>query len=171
VANHPVPGLVEEFNWQGMAVFGIDNPNLFSYSPIKVLNVTDANQAIAELQRDDMDPRSSLVVIGSDTLPTALSAVSEAHAIAIPGGWKVHASGEGSHVLLMPLQFSHCWEMKIEAGDQNAHLIRANVAMAVLVFENEITATILYRFQAPNKLACRRADYEGDRRIGLITIP
>jgi hypothetical protein len=168
VANHEIPTMIPEFEWRGMRIFGIGSPNLFSYSPTEVLSVGDANQAIEALQQGDMDPRYSAVVVGQATLPMSLSPIDHASAIAISGGWKVRAVGGDFHMLLMPVQFSHCWEVIVEAGDQNARLIRANVAMTALIFKNEVTAVIRYRFQAPNKLSCRRADYEEDQRMGII---
>jgi len=168
VANHEIPTMTPEFEWRGMRVFGIDSPNLFFYSPTHVLSASDARQGIVALQQNEMDPRTSVVVIGPVALPTSLLPIDHASAIAIPGGWKVHAVGRGPHMLLMPVQFSHCWQVTVEAGDQHAHLIRANVAMTALIFENAVTAAIRYRFHAPNKLACRRADYEDDQRIGII---
>jgi hypothetical protein len=168
VANHEISTMTPEFEWRGMRIFGIDSPNLFVYSPTRVLSARDAGQGVVALQQGDMDPRTSAVVIGPVALPMSLAPVDHASAIAISGGWKVHAVGRGSHMLLMPVQFSHCWEVAVEAGDQHAHLIRANVAMTALIFENEVTAAIRYRFQAPNKLSCRRADYEEDQRIGII---
>jgi hypothetical protein len=121
-----------------MRIFGIGSPNLFSYSPTEVLSVGDANQAIEALQQGDMDPRYSAVVVGQATLPMSLSPIDHASAIAISGGWKVRAVGGDFHMLLMPVQFSHCWEVIVEAGDQNARLIRANVAMTALIFKNEV---------------------------------
>jgi hypothetical protein len=79
----------------------------------------------------------------------------------IRGGLHLTASSEGTSLLALPMQFSHC----LQASGQ-AELVRANLVMTGVIFSKEIDADITsaYGIFSPK---CRRQDLAAIKALGM----
>jgi hypothetical protein len=126
-------------------LYELENANLATYSPTQVTVVSSAEETIARIQRDGFDFAAE--AIADSPLPADLVQATESKMHVRRGRFVVQASSPGTSVLLLPLQYSHCLELKVvqAASDGPApKLVRLNVMQAGLVFTGSIRAEIRF---------------------------
>jgi hypothetical protein len=80
----------------------------------------------------------------------------------------VTAESSGASLLVLPLEFSHCFEASFMAGT-SGRLLRANVSQAGLLFSGRVEIELRYRF-SPWHFRCRFRDIADARRLKLADI-
>jgi hypothetical protein len=80
----------------------------------------------------------------------------------------VEAKSEGTSLLVLPVEFSHCFDVGI-AGDKQARFQRANVNQGALLFTGHLKAELRYRF-SPWHFRCRLSDIADARRLQLSNV-
>ena len=79
------------------------------------------------------------------------------------GGVRLAGHSEGTSVVLLPVQFSHCLTLDNPASGQ---VVRANLLQTGVVFRQEINALLSFRF-GPFSPGCRNQDLQDLERLGI----
>ncbi|MEQ8788002.1 MAG: hypothetical protein RIC55_16970 [Pirellulaceae bacterium] len=160
---------IESADGPPIRLFEFDRPNVGDYSPTEVLVAGDVSEALSLLD-DQFDYRRSVVLhapLSTPLVPADDSAVTiERH------GMRVRASSRGTSLLLLPLQFSHCLDVRPLRGDlADVQLVRANVMQAALVFSGEIDLRIGFQYGPFANPYGRLADYREAKQLDLAATP
>jgi hypothetical protein len=130
------------FEWDGLAVYETQHPNLFSYSPTRVSCAALWEEAVRRIDADDFDPRRD-VVLHDDRLTGETLVPAETLGVTIRKyGFDIRARSGGKSLLLLPAQFSHCFKLVPRGGDGRARLLRANVCQSAILFTGELDAEV-----------------------------
>jgi hypothetical protein len=105
-----------------------------------------------------LDPRTTAVLTTSDDLPP-LVPVTRSDLVVERGGYRVNADSPGTSLLVLPIEYSHCLRPDlISSVATRPRLLRANLAMAAVLFTAHIEGTLLLRY-GPLSSACRMEDW------------
>lgn len=80
----------------------------------------------------------------------------------------VSAESAGTSLLVLPLEFSHCFEATFAAGSSGS-LLRANINQSALLFSGRVEVDLRYRF-SPWHFRCRFRDIADARKLRLADI-
>ena len=135
-------------------LYELPHPNLGNYSPIRLQWVDTYAEAQRAIQAQKHSLDVSAVMLGdpwepaSFLLPAASSTV-----LTIKDGYRIHATSAGTSMIILPVQYSHCWRLNPSA----ATIVRANVIQTGIVFSGDLEAEMTYEY---GLLAtdCRRQD-------------
>jgi hypothetical protein len=114
------------------------------------------------------DPGSSNDATVYDDVPPSLVAGSSSEIRVLRDRLVVEAKSEGTSLLILPVEFSHCFDVDIVGGKQ-ARFQRANVNQGALLFTGELKAELRYRF-SPWHFRCRLDDIADARRLQLSSV-
>jgi hypothetical protein len=85
----------------------------------------------------------------------------------IRGGWHVSGRSDGSSLVVLPQQFSHC----LRARDERVRLVRANLMMTGMIFSGVVDTDIVFDYGIFSP-QCRAADLADMRQLDLrIALP
>jgi hypothetical protein len=85
----------------------------------------------------------------------------------IRGGWHVSGHSDGSSLVVLPQQFSHC----LHARDARVRLVRANLMMTGMIFSRDVDTDIVFDYGIFSP-RCRSADLADMRQLDLwIDVP
>ncbi len=141
-----------------LRVLRVSDPNLGSYSPTRVTHAGTARDVLSALERDGFDPRQQVVVTDASALP-ALVPAAPGELRFDRGGFRVTATSPGWSMLVLPIQFSHCYALDADTTPADAQLLRVNLAQTGLVFHGDLTATVDFRHWPLASPGCQAQDY------------
>ena len=133
-------------------LYELQNANLGNLSPTKVVTAQSYDDAVSDL-REFPD---AAILLGSTSLPADLVSAHQARLTIIKGGYHITAESAGTSLLVLPVQFSHCWELVGEPGGK-AGLFRANIVQTAIYFQGKIDADLRFGFGVTNS-SCRKRD-------------
>jgi hypothetical protein len=159
-------------------IYSLRHPNLAGYSVTQTRHANDAQGAINLLADPALDPRNVAVLTESMPLPPPLLPARRSTLVVERGGYRVEADSAGTSLLVLPLEYSHCLRADLTAsGPVPPRLLRANVALAAILFSGELKGTLKLRY-SPWSSSCRLADWReadalrlGDARQWPIAQP
>jgi hypothetical protein len=145
-------------------LYELSNPNLGTYSPTDVVQVTDAATALSAMADPEFDFRHRVLVFEpiNQTLSPAASVVMKVER----GFYSIAARSAGESLLVLPLQYSHCMSIEIVRGEQ-PRLIRANLAQAGLVFTGDMEIRLSQHTGPFDHPGCLWHDTQDARRLGI----
>jgi hypothetical protein len=114
------------------------------------------------------DPRSSNDATVYEQVPPSLVAGSSSEIRVFRDRLVVEAKSEGTSLLILPVEFSHCFDVDI-AGDKQARFQRSNVSQGAFLFTGQLKAELRYRF-SPWHFRCRLDDIADARRLQLSNV-
>jgi len=125
-------------------LYELKNPNLATYSPSKMRIATSARDTIEALNHEEFD--FTREAIADQPLPENLVPASSSEMRMCKDRMVVKAASSGTSVLLLPLQYSHCLELKtkVRAEGQEPRLVRLNLMQAGLVFSGSVHVDIRF---------------------------
>ena len=140
-------------------VVELRDSNLGSYSPTRV-QVLESLPTTFDAMRDvEFDPR--IDVVSSTPLIGNFAPAKNSTLEIVEGDLRVTASSSGKSILLIPLEFSDCLELKsLSRSGSPVELFLANGLITGLVFEEELDVIIQLRFGLLKNVACRNSDLE-----------
>jgi hypothetical protein len=151
------PSVTEILQQKGAAgtlrLYEIENVNRGNFSPTEVVVANSYDDAIARLQ--NIHGRDAVILLDSAPLPSPLVPAVQAHLVVEKGGYHIKAQSSGNSLLILPVQFSHCWELAAPAGE--AGIFRANIIQTGLYFRGNLDAVLRFGFGLTNS-GCRRRD-------------
>jgi hypothetical protein len=151
---------------EDIRLFEIPHPNVGDYCPTRTVLVDNAAEALMHCDSDSFDYRRDVLL--HESLAGPLVPAERSRVTLDRQGMRVTARSPGKSLLLLPLQFSHCLEVRCLRGDSQAvRLVRANVMQAALVFSGEIDVEIRFRYGVFANPYGRLADYTEAKRLGI----
>jgi hypothetical protein len=124
---------------------------LGNYSPTEVAIGKSGAEIIAAISAPNFDFTKQVVV--STTIDEPLVPTNTMRLSLIRGGLHVSGSSNGTSLVVLPQQFSHC----LRAHDTRVRLVRANLFMTALIFSGNVDTDISFDYGIFSP-ACRRID-------------
>jgi hypothetical protein len=137
-------------------LYEIKGANLGQFNPTQIIWAADYRTAVREL-RGPVDLAERVVLLGTPERLPALSAATQARLVAVRDGYQVTASATGSAMLVLPVQFSHCWQVTTGTDAQPPRLFRANVVQTGVLFKDKVDVRLRFDFE-PWRTSCRFRD-------------
>jgi hypothetical protein len=85
------------------------------------------------------------------------------------GGFRIIAESDSRSLLLLPIQFSRCFEITtaptFQADPSSVRLLRGNAIHTLLEFTGHLDATVRFRFGLAGHTQCRFQDAADFRRL------
>jgi len=136
-----------------LRLYEIQNANIGNYSPTNIVYSDSYHDAVARLRNWQAD---TVILLGSAAAPSRVVPASHAKLVTTRGGYRITAQSPGTSLLVLPVQFSHCWEL-IERSGTKASIFRANVVQTGIQFQGNIDAELRFEFGL-TKSRCRKQD-------------
>lgn len=151
-------------------LYEVDDPNLGNFTPTNVIHIADTKGTVKRLLAGDL--RLDRDIIVHDPLDDQGSFVpAQASALRFePGAIHVTGESEGKSILLLPVQFSRCLNVRPASPGtvaQNVRLVRANIVHTALVFEKQADVRLTFDFNILGDTACRFADLADYERMRM----
>ncbi len=140
----------------------IADPNLGNYSPVHPIVAQTSTDMLSALAKADFDGRRDVVV--EEATDAALVPATGARLTVIKDGLAIAAQSSGRSLIVLPVQYSRCWELDAAPG---ARLLRANLAQLAIQFEGRLEGKLNLRFGPFWNSACRIADLRDASRLEL----
>jgi hypothetical protein len=143
-------------------LYEIKGANLGQFTPTQTVWAGDYARAVTAL-REERDFENRVVVsFGRADLVRA----SHSRLAAVKDGYRLTASAPGRAMLLLPIQFSHCWEIEDSGDRPPPRLFRANVVQTGILFKDDVDLRLRFNFE-PWSASCRFEDARDLALYGL----
>jgi hypothetical protein len=156
-------GLNEVMRSDGVRLLETPSPNLGSYSPTRVTRAATAAQVLSQLADSAFDPETQVVITDAQELPTLVKAPPATLRFE-RGGYAVTASNSDWSLIVLPIQYSHCFVIE-GASDGDARLLRVNLAQTGLLFHGAVAVEVRFRHWPLGLPACQSEDYADTRAL------
>jgi hypothetical protein len=140
-------------------IYEFPDPNVGNYSPTQVVTAASAPEMLTHLRDPNFDFRRDVVL--SSGLESLVPARRMNLSI-IRGGLHVSGESEGTSLVLLPQQFSHC----LTASDRRVRIVRANLISTGVIFSGVVDTDISFGYGMFSP-GCRRADLADVKRLGI----
>lgn len=166
------------FTWVAsppLYLYEIKNPNLATFSPTQLIHAGSAGEIFRQMHKPEFSFEKAVVV--QDDLPSNIAAHLESAKHSElrfeRNTLRVKAESRGWSVLLLPLQYSHCFslhEKKSPSAEASAaRLIRANLIQSALVFKGKTEVKLDFNFGMGKDLNCRQQDIQDMKGLDLVS--
>ena len=143
-------------------LFELVEANLGNYSPRRVIEVGTATEVVDHMRVPGFDGARTVIVtekLSGDFVPAR-----EATMIVERGGLSLRAASAGESLLVLPVQYSHCWQLR---NAPNATLFRANLMQLGIRFSGELKAELRQVFGPLWHSYCRVEDAHDMERLKI----
>jgi hypothetical protein len=141
-------------------VYEFPNVNVGDYSPTEVIPARSAADTILALGAASFDFGRQVIL--STDLRERLVPAHDMKLSVIRGGWHLSGRSDGTSLVLLPQQFSHC----LRAHDASVRLVRADLILTGVIFSGTIDTDISFDFGIFSP-GCRRGDLADVKQLGL----
>jgi hypothetical protein len=149
----------------GWLVYELPDVNVGNYSPTGVIMAESGTEILNNLRSSTFEYRDQVVL--STAVSEALTPARNVRMSIVRGGLHVSAQSDGTSLLLLPQQFSHC----LRAHDDRVRLVRANLIMTGLIFSGRVDTDISFDYGILSP-RCRRADFADLKQLQIkLTSP
>ncbi len=141
-------------------VYELPHPNIGDYSPTEIETAASGAEIAALMAQPNFDftRRAVLSVeVGQRLVPAR-----DMRLTLIRGGWHVSGRSDGSSLVVLPQQFSHCLRVR----DERVRLVRANLMMTGMIFSGVVDTDIVFDYGIFSP-QCRAADLADMRQLDL----
>jgi hypothetical protein len=139
-----------------VSLYEITGANLGHFSPTQVTWARNYSMAVAVL-REQGDFEHRVVLLGNrERLPELVSA-SRSRLVAVKDGYGLTASAPGWSMVVLPVQFSHCWKIETPNNMDSPRIFRANVVQTGILFKDNADVRLRFDFE-PWRASCRLQD-------------
>jgi hypothetical protein len=135
-------------NW---FVYELPNPNRGNYSPTEAVTAKSGSEIIAALEVPHFDFTKQVVLTTAINEP--LVPARDMRLSLIRGGLHVSGKSDGTSLVVLPQQFSHC----LRARDTRVRLVGANLLMTGVIFSGNVDTDIVFDYGIFSP-GCRRID-------------
>jgi hypothetical protein len=141
-------------------VYEVPHPNVGDYSPTIAMTAETGAPAAAMMAQPDFDFTRQVVL--STAIDKSLVPARKMQMSLIRGGLHVSGQSDGTSLVVLPQQFSHC----LRARDGSVRLVRANLMVTGVIFSGEIDTDIIsdYGLFTPR---CRWADISDIKKLKM----
>jgi hypothetical protein len=153
-------GPFHEVPTSGWYIYELSHPNVGNYSPTQTLTAETGAAAAAVMIQPDFDFTRQVVL--SKAIDESLVPARNMQMSLIRGGLHVSGHTDGTSLVVLPQQFSHC----LRARDGSVRLVRANLLVTGVIFSGEIDTDIIsdYGLFTPR---CRWADISDIEKLKM----
>jgi hypothetical protein len=141
---------------------GTNTAGYWSTRPMQVANARQAMQWLASDARNEAD-----AAVYEPTAPRLVPGTLSDMRV-FRDRLVVRAESAGASLLVLPIEFSHCWDVSLAAGS-TGRLLRANVNQIGLLFSGRTEVELRYRF-SPWHFRCRFRDIADARKLELADV-
>jgi hypothetical protein len=141
-------------------IYELPRPNIGNYSPTEVVTAQSGAEIMAMLGQSDFDFTRRVVLTAA--LDRPLVPARDMRLSVIRGGLHVSGRSDGTSLVVLPQQFSHC----LRARDGNVRFVRANLMMAGMIFSGAVDSDIMFDYGLFSP-GCRRADVADLKQLDL----
>jgi hypothetical protein len=141
-------------------VYELPDVNVGNYSPTGVIMAESGAEILNNLRSSTFEYRNQVVL--STAVSEALTPARNVRMSIVRGGLHVSAQSDGTSLLLLPQQFSHC----LRAHDDRVRLVRANLIMTGLIFSGRVDTDISFDYGILSP-RCRRADFADLKQLQI----
>ena len=146
-------------------LYEIKGANVGQFSPTQLSWRADYPTAVAALrEQGDLDKR--VVLLGTPERPTELVPASRSRLVAMTDGYHLAAAASGSAMLVLPVQFSHCWQIENANSADLPRIVRANVVQTGILFKDNVDIRLRFNFE-PWRTSCRFQDARDFTQFGF----
>jgi hypothetical protein len=140
----------------------LSDPNLGNYSPTAIFHADDFRSGIARMHAADFDGRNEVVTDSALSGPwvpaTNVRLTYERY------GLHLSADSAGNSLLVLPAQFSRCWQAQ---GEGEPRLFRADLMQLGVRFSGRLDAKLLFRLGPILAGSCRVEDFHDMERLRI----
>lgn len=138
-------------------LYEIKGANLGQFSPTQLTWAADYATAVRAL-REPIEFEQRVVLLGAPERQPELVVATQSRLVAVRDGYRLTASAPGRAMVVLPIQFSHCWKIEGLAGTaEPPRLLRANIVQTGVLFENHVDIRLRFDFE-PWHASCRLQD-------------
>jgi hypothetical protein len=137
-------------------LYEIKGANLGQFSPTHVTWAADYAAAVTAL-RKQRDFENNVVLLGDRESEPALVPAARTHLVAIKDGYHFTASAPGTTMVVLPIQYSHCWRVENANASDLPRIFRANIVQTAILFKDGVDFDLRFDFE-PWKSTCRLED-------------
>jgi len=143
-------------------LYQLARPNLGKYSPTEFEVDSRLERLRTNVERDAAILARRAFV--ESPIPGSFTPARNAHMVFERSGVRITASSDGTSMLLLPLQFSHC----LHASNANARVTRADLIFTLIQFEGQLDERLSWDFSFWRQSDCRMEDVADLRRFRLL---
>jgi hypothetical protein len=156
VASAPIQGHTR------LRLIALPRPNLGDYSPTEVEEVDTFRSGLRAMHERGFD--GSRRVITDSHLSSPFVPASNAALTYEKDGFHLTADSAGRSILVLPVQYSHCWTA---SGTGEPQLFRANLMQLAVAFKGHLDTRLVFRFGPILAGECRVTDLEDMGRLKI----
>ncbi|HXM81129.1 MAG TPA: hypothetical protein VN929_04285 [Burkholderiales bacterium] len=134
--------------------------NLGNYSPTEIERVPDFRSGLAALHDPNFDGRRKVLTDAEFSEPFVPAQLERL--VYQKDGFDLRAGSTGLSMLVLPIQYSHCWSVE---GEGAPGLFRANLMQLGVRFRDKLSAKLVFRFGPILAGACRVEDLRDMTRL------
>ena len=121
-------------------IYELQHPNVGNYSPTMAVTAETGAAAAAIMIQPNFDFTKQVVL--STAMDTSLMPARNMQMSLIRGGLHVSGYSDGTSLVVLPQQFSHC----LRARDRSVRLVRANLMVTGLIFSGDVDTDIVFDY-------------------------
>jgi hypothetical protein len=147
-----------------LSLYKLDNPNIGTFSPTKLALFTTTKEFVEHVRRNPkiFDTEAYVSSLTDDRLVPAQKVQMSFE----KGGFHLTGTSEGVSAILLPVQFSHCYQIVGSASD-GVSIMRANIIHTLLRFEGQLDVHVHWQFNFWGHSECRLKDITDLKALGL----
>ena len=138
------------------------NPNLGNYSPVQVTHAATFADALKVMHQPDFD--GSRRIITDAPIEQPLTPAIQVQLVYTHEGLRLTAQSAGHSVLVLPVQYSHCWTA---VGSGQPQLFRADAMQLGVSFTGRLDARLIFRLGPILAGSCRVDDVQDMDRLRI----
>jgi len=145
-------------------LYELPDANTAGYWATRPVQVETTRQAMLRM----IDPESTADSTVYEPLQTSLLAGTASQLRVFRDHLLVEAESPGTSLLVLPIEFSHCFDVRV-SDSNHARFLRVNVNQGALLFSGRLRAELQYRYN-PWHFGCRLRDIDDARRLKLSEV-
>jgi hypothetical protein len=146
-------------------LYELPDPNVGNYSPTKLRQFATIKQFVKEVESNNNLIQTVAFVDGPNDI--GLIPAQNVTMTFERGGIHVTAESDGASAILLPVQFSHCYQV-VAPADATVTVERANIIHTIVVFSRKLDVRLHWRFRFPGDSDCRIQDVKDLKAMGVI---
>lgn len=137
-------------------LYEIKGANLAQFSPTQVVWAADYSSAVRILA-EQTDLENRVVLLGAPERHSELVRLSRSRLVVLRDGYRLTAAARGTAMLLLPVQFSHCWRLENADNTDLPRIFRSNIVQTGVLFRGSVDVRLRFDFE-PWRASCRLQD-------------
>ncbi|MEM9204754.1 MAG: hypothetical protein AAGA88_00340 [Pseudomonadota bacterium] len=146
-------------------LYELRDPNLGSYSPTELRVADTASEMIAALRETPGMLKRTAMIAGP--LDVQLRPAQSSNFRYVRNGAVLEAASSGESAILLPMQYSHCFDVVASGPGSLIAVVRANILHTLVIFSGDVSVHFRWDFGFFGNSGCRTEDVSDLQRLGL----